>query len=247
MTMTMTKGSSSVDSALNNLAGVVILAGGASRRMGTPKATLTLPTGETLLDYHVRHSLTLNVPVIIADNERGFDVDSMLMSNDSQSPVIHIADYDSTNFEARQNNEQSKTGGALVAIESALQALKEMGDSDILENKQPLSSAWLLVISCDSLIPATDLWQQLQPLTTKTADKKVICLADDEHLYPLLGIYQLSVEPDLKAYIDSGERKVMSFIKPVVQPVSFAKHWQHLTNFNTPTDFARACQALNNL
>lgn len=243
MTMTMTKGAISVDSAINSLAGVVILAGGASRRMGTPKATLTLPTGETLLDYHVRHSLTLNVPVMIADNERGFDVDSMLISNDLQSPVIHIADYDSTNFEARQNNEQNKTGGALVAIESALQALTEIIHSDISEN-QP---SWLLVISCDSLIPATDLWQKLQPLTTETADKKVICLADDEHLYPLLGVYQLSVEPDLKAYIDSGERKVMSFIKPVVQSVSFAKHWQHLTNFNTPTDFARACQALNNL
>lgn len=252
MTMTMTKGSSSVDSALNNLAGVVILAGGASRRMGTPKATLTLPTGETLLDYHVRHSLTLNVPVMIADNERGFDVDSMLISNNSQSPVIHIADYDSTNFEAsdfkiNQSDGQCKSGGALVAIESALQTLTEIIHSDISENQHPLSSAWLLVISCDSLIPATDLWQKLQPLTTKTADKKVICLADDEHLYPLLGIYQLSVELDLKAYIDSGERKVMSFIKPVVQPVSFVKNWQHLTNFNTPTDFARACQALNDL
>lgn len=235
----MIEGSSSQDS----LAGVVILAGGASRRMGTPKAMLVLPTGETLLDYHVCHSLKLNVPVMIADNERGFDVDSMLISNDSQSPVIHIADYDSTNFEARQNNEQRKTGGALVAIESALQALKERIHSDVSEN-QP---SWLLVISCDSLIPATYLWQRLQSFITETADKKVICLADDSHLYPLLGIYQLSIEPDLKAYIDHGQRRVMSFIEPVVQSVPFAKSWQHLTNFNTPQDFARACTALSDL
>ena len=226
-----------------SLAGVVILAGGASRRMGTPKAKLTLPTGETLLDYHVRHALDLNVPVMIADNGRGFDVDSTLISNQSRSPVIHIADYDPNDCTANQSDGKIKTGGALVAIESALQTLKAMSHSDISENQ----SSWLLVISCDSLIPATDLWQKLQSFITEAVDKKGVCLADDEHLYPLLGIYRVSIERDLKAYIDSGERKVMSFIKPVVQSISFAKNWQHLTNFNTPNDFARACMALSDL
>ena len=202
---------------------------------------LTLPSGEQLLDYHVRHASKLQVPILIADNGRDFQAGLDVHSEKPNAPVIHIADY-GTDVDSNEHDGQIKTGGALVAIESALQTLNGLNDSGVSKNVQ---ASWLLVISCDSLIPATDLWQKLQCEMSHAADKKVICLKDDSHLYPLLGLYQLSIEPDLKAYIDSRQRRVMQFIQPLVQAVSFSKEWQNLTNFNTPEDFKQACAALS--
>lgn len=227
---------------IDKLAGVVILAGGASKRMGTPKAELTLPNNERLLDYHVRQAMKLTVPILIADNGRDFQIDSTLLSSATMS-ISHIADYHSTATVA-----DSETQGPLVAIESAMQAVAKPNDKGKVENTQAsqIEASWLIVISCDSLITAYDLWQALGAYTTaKATAKSVVCLTDDSHLYPLLGLYKLTIEPELKAYIDSGKRQVMAFIKPMTEAVPVTKEWQPLTNLNTPADFKRACTALD--
>ena len=235
---------------LIHLAGIVILAGGASKRMGSPKAELILPTGERLLDYHVRQALELstvmmsNIPIMIADNRRGFSVNVDLTKKKPQSPIIHIADYLSSNTLYGDDDEQIETGGALVAIEAALQSL---ASSNQLTKDANWQQSWLIVISCDSLIPISDLWQKLKPYITQAADKSVICLTDNSHLYPLLGLYRLDIEPDLKCYLDDSQRQVMRFIKPIVKPVALPQNWQYLTNFNTPDAFECACTALRDI
>ncbi len=229
---------------LNRLAGVVILAGGNSTRMGTPKALLTLPTGERLLDYHIRHALALDVPILLADNAHNFAIDAELLH---QATVSRIKDYDaadrnyvdSSYVDSSNQGDYKKTGGALAAIAAALQTLKK----PLVKHHEQKS--WLLVISCDSLIPAPDLWQKLQAAIMQANDRQVICLADAEHLYPLLGLYQLSLAYELKGYLDNNQRRVIPFIEPIVHTIALPEQWHDLTNFNTPSAFKRAIKSLD--
>ena len=235
-----------------NLAGVVILAGGQSRRMGFPKAQLSLPSNERLLDYHVRHASQLGVPIIIADNERGFTVAETLLEQLTINaiPLLHTEDYRPATIEGSM-----ETAGALSAIAGAMQALKTAAKPN---SDNELAASWLMVVSCDSLITAPKLWQALSPycdsnsVETRTetatndiaANNSVICLTDNSYPYPLLALYRLELATKLGAYLDSGQRRVIEFIKPIAQPVLLPNEWLQLTNLNTPDDFKRACAQL---
>ena len=115
-----------------NLSGIVILAGGESSRMGSPKALLPLPTGETLLDYHICHAKNLNVPVMVADNGKHF----------CQNKSVKIID------DYIKNDETGKGAGALSAIASAIENLTSQ-------------NGYLMVISCDCLIGADLVFAKL--------------------------------------------------------------------------------------
>lgn len=236
------------------LAGIVILAGGLSTRMGSPKALLTLPSGQSLLNYHMQRASQLGVPILIADNAQGFStqVEGAITS------LIHVEDYQPQSSHADAKHKHS--AGPLGAILSAMQQLLEQPliDQTGLTDTNNISQ-WMLVVSCDSLVSATDIWKQVtgfiettaqavveasQRDVTQTACPQVYCLTDNERMYPLLGLYQLSVAETLQAYLDAGERRVMGFIKPVCQQVAMPESWYALSNLNTPEQFKQACQSL---
>ena len=236
------------------LAGIVILAGGLSTRMGSPKALLTLPSGQSLLNYHVQRASQLGVPILIADNAQGFST----QIEDAVISLIHVEDYQPQSSHADAKHKHS--AGPLGAILSAMQQLLDqpVTDQTGLTDTNNISQ-WMLVVSCDSLVSATDIWKQVtefiattakpvvgasQRDVTQTACPQVYCLTDNERMYPLLGLYQLSVAETLQAYLDAGERRVMGFIKPVCQHVAMPESWHALSNLNTPEQFKQACQSL---
>lgn len=239
---------------LVGLAGIVILAGGLSTRMGSPKALLTLPSGQSLLDYHVQRASQFGVPILIADNAQGFST----QVEDAVTSLIHVEDYQPQSSHPDAKHKHS--AGPLGAILSAMQQLLEQSviDETVLTNASDISQ-WMLVVSCDSLVSATDIWKQVtefietdaQPVVeasqrdvTQTSCPQVYCLTDNERMYPLLGLYQLSVAETLQVYLDAGERRVMGFIKPICQHVAMPESWYALSNLNTPEQFKQACQSL---
>ena len=192
-----------------NLSGIVILAGGESSRMGSPKALLPLPTGETLLDFHICHAESLTVPVMVADNAKGFC---------QHDDVMLVKDY-------LLNDTSGKGAGALSAIAGAMAHL-------------PHHAGYLLVISCDSLVSAHQLFDTLTAQSVQNAD--VIYVKSDKD-YPLLGLYSLDLTDKLQGYLDNGGRSVMKFLSEVnVKTVDLPNGWVKLANFNDKDEFELA-------
>lgn len=198
------------------LAGIVILAGGESSRMGSPKALLTLPNGEQLIDFHIRHATMLNVPVMVADNGKNFCQDNFSQDND----MTIIDDY-------VKKDETGKGAGALSAIVSAMQNLTSQ-------------TSYLLVVSCDSLLGADLVYEHLQYL-----DNADVMYVKGEKDYPLLGLYRLDLLPQLKDFLDHGNRSVMKFLSTIdSESILMPDRWQALANFNTPEEFDLALKQL---
>lgn len=198
------------------LAGVVILAGGESSRMGSPKALLSLPNGETLLDFHIRHAKRLNVPVMVADNGKRLCHDTT---------VKIIADY-------LPNQQNGKGAGALSAMASAM-------------NQVMSPYHYLLVISCDSLVQANQVFDKLHYAAT---DNEAVIYLKAEKDYPLLGLYRTDLLIKLYDYLDKGQRAVMKFLADKkIKTAALPNDWIALANFNTKNEFDLALNSLNDI
>lgn len=212
-----------------DLAGIVVLAGGESSRMGSPKALLTLPTGERLIDFHIRHAKALSnklsiitklkLPVMIADNGKGFYQPNYL----EKGKVILIDDY-------VENDEVGKGAGALSAIVNAM-----------IEVVYPYD--YLMVISCDSLINATQIYDKLfNQITDKNED---VIYFKGKKDYPLLGLYRTDLLLELYDYLDKDNRSVMKFLADKkIKTVDLPSEWLALANVNTMDDFELASDIL---
>lgn len=210
-----------------DLSAILILAGGQSRRMGSPKALLPLPTGESLLDFHIRHAkklvnqLDTNIAILIGDNDKQFtNVDG----------TTTIQDY-------------IKNAGALSCLLSAFYDCKNSYQNDNLDK------AYILTVSCDNLIAIDKLYVKLSNRLYADSDAQAIYLMDNHNHkdYPLLGLYRMDLLDALKLYLDKGERSVMTFLQDKsVQKIAMNDDWRYLANFNTMGEFKLALQRFHN-
>lgn len=186
------------------LAGVVILAGGLSTRMGSPKALLKLPCGDTLLQYHVRSASQLGVPILIADNGQGFathiqaehsvantESSNTEVSNteggNTEGGIRHIADYQpcsrSLQAKAKAKANEKHSAGPLGAILAGMQQLLQDNETDSrfadIGSHSDAGSQWMLVVSCDSLVNGVDIWQYLTEKKAQSVSSSVDAVNED--------------------------------------------------------------------
>ena len=220
--------------------GLLILAGGNSRRMGSPKALLPLPTHQTLLDFHINNASTLNLPILLGDNDKNFlDKGFLKNTNLVNSSVVIIDDY-------------IKNAGALSCILSAFYYCQNhfINHQDKSTDNN-LSDNFLMVISCDNLIDVSQIYDLLKKCDLNNHHGAYLKDTLGDKDYPLLGCYSLSLYDELKVYLDRGERSVMKFLndKTICQipmPLSMPTDWRNLANFNTPDEFRLALSYFKN-
>lgn len=228
-----------------DIAAVLILAGGQSMRMQTPKALLNLPGGENLLQFHVRYiqKYMPNTPILIADAGKGF-------ANTVCTDVINIAHkhhhsltdkkvYAIDDFIAPIEiaptltaAPTTKGAGPLSAMAAAMYIVKQMHHTP----------PYLLVISIDCLLIAPVLYHMLK---NKTANVHYLINqnknGDIKH-YPILGLYHSNLFKSLAQFLQS-RYSVMQFLDLIddVQITKIDAYFVPFLNINTPSDFLYVC------
>lgn len=193
---------------------LLILCGGASRRMGSPKPLLQYRQ-QSLIQRLVAHSHPQRPLWLAAGNER--------------YPGTAHARYLPDALPDRQ--------GPLAAILPALEQAAGQQDNG------------LFVLACDTLL----LPEQVIGLLSQAGHlplwrQGITALGDGPGgaVHPLMAYWPSAMAGNLRAHVTGGGRKVTAWL--TAQPhqiISMPRWWQQVSNFNTPTEFARACRVMD--
>ncbi|WP_334327797.1 molybdenum cofactor guanylyltransferase MobA [Gilliamella apicola] len=97
---------------------------------------------------------------------------------------------------------------------------------------------WNLFVSCDTPFLPEDLIDRLAKFT---ATHQAIYPFDGENDHPTILLIHKKIIPQLKKYLDNGDRKLMLFLKQInAIAVDFSENPSDFTNINTPEMLERA-------
>ncbi len=123
---------------------------------------------------------------------------------------------------------QAERQGPLAGIVAAMEQLRGTGIS------------WVFTSPVDTPSQPADLFTKLQrhgqDQPQPLSQAQIIYAQADSRDHPLHGLWSCELEPALRQYLDSGERRVMGFLKQhkaQAVPFSNSKAFQ---NLNSPTD-----------
>lgn len=102
---------------------------------------------------------------------------------------------------------------------------------------QQVASDWFLFCPCDNPCIPHNL---VDRLATQRHGAPVVWVHDGERDHPTIALINRAVEPQLTAYLQAGERRVMIFMRQVGgHAVDFSDCKEAFVNVNTPEELAQ--------
>lgn len=210
--------------------GGIILAGGGSRRMGTPKATLLLPRGAATNPpaggsgkAHIASPEDTFVGLVAAAMQcvAGEIIISVQPGSEIEVPKLGVP--------VRAVLDDVADAGPVAGLAAALETLRDRADIAI-------------VCPCDAPLVSPAVFRLLAELGR--SHRAVICEGSGRPA-PLLGAYRTEDAAVARDLVQSGERRAMAFAEAVgafVIPESELRRvdpeLRALRNINTPEDYA---------
>lgn len=196
----------------NDITGV-ILAGGQGKRMANQDKGLVMLADRPL----IAHVISAFSPQV---------------NSTSISANQNISDYQNFGYEVLEDSISGFEGfaGPLAGLYGAL----------LTVNKEPNGSEALVVVPCDAPLLPKDL---VSRLVEAVGDSKPLAVIphDGTRLQPLFGLYSLEALPSLGEFLNSGQRKVGTWVESLSpQVVDFSDQPDAFLNINSQEELSEA-------